>query len=63
MTMNSIQEFDATNHEATILWLDHVKAIVKKMGFDPLQIGMNKLKGMTLCDVNTVSKEGTLSYF
>ena len=63
MAMNSIQEFDGTNWEATILWLDHIEAIAKKMGFDPLEIGMNKLKGTALCNVNAASKEGTVSYF
>ena len=63
MVMNSIQEFDGTNWEATIPWLDHIEGVTKKMGFDPLEIGVSKLKGMTLCDINTASKEGTLSYF
>ena len=42
---------------------DHVEGITKKTGFDPLEIGMRKLKGMVLCDVNPASKESTLSYF
>ena len=33
------------------------------MGFDPLEIGMSKLKGTAVCDVNAISKEGNLSYF
>ena len=56
--MNLIQEFDGTNQGATIPWLDHVEAIAKKTGFDPLEIGMNKLRGMVLCDINAASKEG-----
>ena len=63
MAMNLIQEFNGTNWEATIPWLDHIKGITKKTGFDPLEIGMNKLKGMALHDINAASKEGTLSYF
>ena len=51
------------NQEATIPWLDHIKGVTKKMGSDPWEIGMIKLKGMALCDVNAASKEGTLSYF
>ena len=35
----------------------------KKMGFDPVEIGMSKLKGVVLNDINGASKEGTLSYF
>ena len=34
MAVNSIQEFEGTNWEATIPWLDHIEAIAKKMGFD-----------------------------
>ena len=60
MKMNSIQEFDGTNRVATNPWLDHIKAIAKKTGFHPLEIGMSKLKGTTLC---TVSKEGSLLWF
>ena len=33
MAMNSIQEFDGTNREVIIPWLDHVKAIARKTGF------------------------------
>ena len=63
MAVNSIQEFDGMTREATILWLHYIKAIAKKMGIDPIEIGMSKLKGMALCNVNTISKEGHLSYF
>ena len=63
MTMNLIKEFNGTNQEVTILWLDHIKAVAKKMAFNPLEIGMSKLKGMALCDVNAAWKEGTILYF
>ena len=33
------------------------------MGFDPVEIGISKLKGTVLHNVNADSKEGTLSYF
>ena len=56
MARNSIQEFDGTDKEATIPWLDHVEAIVRKMGFEPLEIGMSKLKSTTFCDVNAVRR-------
>ena len=47
----------------TIPWLDHIKAIARKMGFDSLEIGMSKPKGMALCNVSVISKEGNLLYF
>ena len=56
MAINSIQEFDSTSWEATILWLDHVKGVTKKMGFNPLEIDMSKPNGMALCDLNAASK-------
>ena len=40
MVMNLIQEFSGTDREGTIQWLDHVKAISRKMGFNILEIGM-----------------------
>ena len=62
MVMNSIQEFEGTNLEATIPWLDHIEAIAKKMAFDPLEIGISNLKGTALHNVNAASKESTLLY-
>ena len=32
--MNLIQEFDGTNLEATIPWLDHIESVEKKTGFN-----------------------------
>ena len=63
MAMNSIQEFCGTDREATIPWLDHIKAVARKMAFDPLEIGMSQCKGIALCNVNAISKEGNLLYF
>ena len=63
MAMNLIQEFNGMNQETTIQWLDHVEVVAKKTGFDPLEIGMSKLKGTALCDISTTSKEGNLTYF
>ena len=63
MAMNPILDFDGTNLEATIPWLDHIEGVAEKMGFDPVEIDMSKLKGMALCQVNAASKEGTISYF
>ena len=63
MVMYSIKEFSGTDREATIPWIDHIKAVAKKMGFDPLEIGMSKLKDTALCNVNAICKEGNRSYF
>ena len=61
MAMNLIQKTDGTNQEATILWLNNVKAMAMKMSFDPLEIGMRKLNSMALCKVNSVGKEPWVS--
>ena len=63
MVINWVQEFDGTNREATIPWLDHIKAIAKNTGFNPSEVAMSKLKGTVLCDIKAVSKEGNLLYF
>ena len=63
VAMNSILAFDGTDREATIPWLDHIEAFTRKMGFNPLEKVMSKLKGMALCDVNAIGNEGNLSYF
>ena len=63
LTVNSIHGFDGTAREATIPWLDHVEAIYRKMGFNPLEVGMSKLKGTVLGNGNTGSKDGNLSCF
>ena len=61
--INIIQEFDGTNLGATIPWLDHIESMEKKTGFHPVEVGMSKLKGLVLHNINAASKKGTLSYF
>ena len=45
-----------------ILWLDHIKMVVEKYGTDPLEIGISKLKGLALGDINAICKEGNLMW-
>ena len=61
--INSKQEFDGINPEATIPWLDHIESVTNKTGFDPVEVDMSKLKGSVLCNVNAASKEGPPLYF
>ena len=44
-TLNSIQECKGSSREATILWLDQVELVAKRTDIDPLEVGINKLKG------------------
>ena len=43
--------------------LYHIEAVARKIGFSPLEVGMSKLKGTGLGDVNTVSQDGNLLWF
>ena len=45
-TCNSIQEFDGSNREATVPWLDQVELVAERMGIDPLEVGISNLKGL-----------------
>ena len=61
--LNSLQEYDASDRNATILWLDHIELVTEKMGIDPLEVGISKLKGIVLGDINTIHKEGNLMWY
>ena len=63
MTLNSIQEYDGNNKDATILWLDHIEMIVEKTGLDPLEVGISKLKRLAIGNINTICKEGNLTLY
>ena len=63
MTLNSIQEYDGTNKQATILWLDHTEMVAEKIGIDPLEVGISKLKGLALGNINAIDKEGHLTWY
>ena len=60
--LNTIQEYDGTNKEATIPWLDQVELVVERIGIDSLEVGFSKLKGPALADISIVHKEEGLSW-
>ena len=37
--------------------LDQVELVAERTGIDPLEVGITKLKGLALGDVNTICKE------
>ena len=39
--LNLIQEYDGSKREATIPWFDHIEVVAKKMGIDPLEVGVS----------------------
>ena len=63
MALNSIQEYNVTNKDATILWLDHMEMVGEKTGIDPLEVGIGKFKGLALGDINAIHKEGHLTWY
>ena len=63
MLLNSIQEYDGSDREATILWLDHNEQVVEKTGIDPLEVGISTLRGIALVDLNGICKEGNLAWY
>ena len=44
LTLKSIQEYDGTNKDAMIPWLEHIEMVAEKMGIDPLEVGISNLK-------------------
>ena len=60
--LGSIQEFDGNDKVATITWLDLVQLVAERTGNDPVEVGISKLKGLALCDINTIRKEDGLTW-
>ena len=61
-TLNALQEYDGSDGEATIPWLDKVELIAKNTGIDPLEIAISKLKGLALSNISSMHKEEGLSW-
>ena len=61
--LNSIQQYDGSDREATIPWLDHIELIAKKMGIDPLEVRISKLRRIAIGDINVIHKEGNLTWY
>ena len=37
--------------------------VAEKTGIDPLDVGISQLKGLSLCNINTICKEGNLTWY
>ena len=59
---NILQEYDGSDRQATIPWLDQVELVAEGTGINPLEVGISKLKGLALADISTVHKEEGLSW-
>ena len=60
--MNALQEYDGSEREATIPWLDQAKQVAERTGIDPLEVGTSTSKGLALANISTVHKEEVLSW-
>ena len=63
MSLNSIKEYDGSDREASILWLDHIELVAEKMGIDLLEVAISKLQGTALGNINAMHKEGNLTWY
>ena len=60
--LRSIQEFDGNDKASTIPWLDQVEVVAERTGNDPVEVGIRKLTGLALGDINTIRKEEGLTW-
>ena len=42
-------------------WFDQVELVAERTGFEPLEVRISKLKGLTQGDISTICKEEGLS--
>ena len=56
--LRSIQEFNGNDKAATIPWLDQVQLVAERTANNPVEVGISKLNGLALGDINTIGKEG-----
>ena len=50
------------NKSATIHWLDQVESVAEKTGNNLVEVGISKLKGLALGNINTVRKDEGLMW-
>ena len=60
--LGSIPDFDGKDKTATIPWLDQVEQVTERTCNDPVEVGISKLKGLTLGDTSMVRKEEGLMW-
>ena len=62
VVLGSIQEFDGKHKAIPIPWLDQVQLVAERTGNDPVEVGISKLKGLALGNINTIRKEQGLMW-
>ena len=61
--LGSIQEFDGKDKATTKPWHDQGKLVVDRTGNDPVEVGIIKLRGLALGDINTIREEEGLVWY
>ena len=62
LALGCIPDFDGKDKAVTIPWLDQVEHVTKRTGNNLVEVGMSKLKGLTLGDISPVRKEEGLMW-
>ena len=60
-SLNSINEYNGSDREATIPCLNCIELVAEKIGLDPLKVATSKLQGTALSDIHAMHKEGNLT--
>ena len=60
--LGSIQKFSGKDKATTIPWLDQVELVVKRTSNDLVEVGISKLKGLSLGNINTIRKQEVLTW-
>ena len=62
LALGSTPDFDGKDKTMTISWLDQVEQVTERTDNDLVEVGMIKLKGLTLGNITTVRKEEGLTW-
>ena len=62
LVVGSIPDFNGKDKTVTIPWLDQVEQVTERTGNDLVEVGMSKLKGLTLGNISTVRKKESLMW-
>ena len=61
LALGSIPDFNSKDKTVTIPWLDQVEQVTERTGNNPVEVGMSKVKSLTLGNITAVRKEEGLT--
>ena len=62
LVLRSIPDFDGKDKTVIIPWLDQVEQVTDRTGNDPVEVGISKLKGLTLGNGTAIRKGKGLTW-